>query len=105
MSRSLASVEQLFARIERHPRRMPFRCGGLNFECALPATYHVRAAYDPQFGYPREVTFLRTRHPDWLNAQFWHWFWTSGAWQHCTNLLCTSTSMVTVQVTDVTPLE
>jgi hypothetical protein len=60
----------------------------------------VRASYDQQWGYPRTITLVRSRHPDWFNPWFWQWFVTSGAWQECDNLTCTNTQrkIITIEM-------
>jgi hypothetical protein len=90
------SVSSFFRWIENYPRQLEFRCGGLNFECTRPVTYKVQAAYDDHLGYPRTITFLRTRHPAWLNPHFWTWLIWSGGWQQCENLFCTTTDRTIV---------
>jgi hypothetical protein len=101
---SQRSVSSFFALIEDFPRTTDFRCGSINiFDCAPPASFSVRVQYDPELGYPRQIELLRTEHPDWSNLYYWRWLWDSGEWQHCANLLCTSTESATIRIVALTP--
>jgi hypothetical protein len=97
------SVSSYFAWISTYPRTFGFRCGGLNFECTRAISYQMEVVYDAELGYPRQIRFSQTRHPDWSNPNFWRWLLQSGEWRRCTNLLCSTTRSTTVEIEQLTP--
>jgi hypothetical protein len=97
------SVSSYFAWISNYPRTIGFRCGGLNFECTRAISYRMNVVYDAELGYPRQIQFSQTRHPDWSNPNFWRWLIQSGEWRHCDNLLCSTTRSTTVEIEALTP--
>jgi hypothetical protein len=97
------SISSFFAWISKYPRTIDFRCGGLNFECTRAISYRMDVVYDAELGYPRQIHFSQTRHPDWSNPDFWRWLLQSGEWRRCTNLLCSTTRSTTVEIEALTP--
>lgn len=94
----LQSVEGHFDLIEHYGGTLAFRCGGLNFECAMPVQYQAQAQYDSEMGYPHEIILTRTEHPDWFNPEFWHWFWDEEIWQKCRNMFCTESVTMHIEL-------